>query len=30
MKWQQGRETIQGMIKNGQLERVPPSRGWTR
>jgi len=26
VKWQQGRETIQNMIKNGQLERVPPSR----
>lgn len=26
MKWQQGREAIQDMIKNGQLERVPPSR----
>src|ERR1700722_9797458 len=26
MTWKQGRETIQGMIKNGRVERVPPSR----
>jgi hypothetical protein len=26
MRWQQGRETVDGMIARGELERVPPSR----
>jgi len=26
MKWQQGRETLDGMISRGELERVPASR----
>jgi hypothetical protein len=27
MRWQQGRDTIDGMIARGELERVPASRG---
>jgi hypothetical protein len=26
MRWQQGRETLDGMIERGELERVPASR----
>jgi HEPN domain len=26
VKWQQGRETVTAMLRDGQLERVPPSR----
>jgi hypothetical protein len=26
MRWQQGREALDGMIARGELERVPPSR----
>jgi len=26
MRWQQGREALDGMITRGELERVPPSR----
>jgi hypothetical protein len=26
MRWQQGREVLDGMISRGELERVPPSR----
>jgi hypothetical protein len=26
VRWQQGRDTIDGMIARGELERVPPSR----
>ncbi len=26
MRWQQGRETLDGMLARGELQRVPPSR----